>query len=276
MIPSLALPHRRSAGPAFTRWVCAAILLAFALGRGVAAAAPGDAAATTPAARAGTQYALIVNGDDSFTHNLNVQMALDALPRLGYAPAHTLLLAAGAPHGEDPTLRRLPATVVGIDQAMDLLRRELGPHDLLLVYLTGHGGRAFGRPFLELESGLITAPAFVRRLSPLPFAELILIADQCYSGGFLDEAARLGRDVVGAASADSRHEVRCEPFIRPFWIAATQASDAGAGSDAVSVEQAFRAGVDSQARGLEAHAQYLAVGKCQGHQNRFGIDPVPR
>ncbi len=251
-------------------WAGAAALLVVALSHNAAAAAVPPA----PAA-AGVQYALIVNGDDSFTHNYNVHLALDSLPRLGYTPGHTLLVAAGKANGEDAALRRLPASTAGLDQAVELLRREMRPQDLLLVYLTGHGGRAFGHPFLNLESGLITAGAFLRRLAPLPFARLILIADQCYSGGFLDEAARMGRDVVGVASADSHHEARCEPFIRPLWQAAVNATDPA--GDPVSIEQAYRAGADRLATGLsqgevDGKSQYLATGGCQGHPNLFGLD----
>jgi hypothetical protein len=146
---------------------------------------------------------------------------------------------------------------------------------VLLVYMTGHGGRAFGRTFLQLESGLLTASAFVSRIAPLPFARLILIADQCYSGGFLDEAARMRRDVVGLASADSHHEARCEPFIRPLWQAAMTARPEAGGY--VSIEQAFRAGADSLAKGLShdelgVKAQYVATGGCQGHPNTFGVE----
>jgi hypothetical protein len=260
--------------------LCTLALLVLGLSRSATAAvSAAGGAGSAAAAQEGAQYALIVNGDDSFTHNYNVQMALDSLPRLGYAAGHTLLLAAGDPHGEDPAIRRLPATTAGLDRAVALLQRELGPRDVLLVYLTGHGGRSFGRTFLKLASGLVSAQAFVHRLSPLPFARLILIADQCYSGGFLDEAARLGRDVVGVASADSHHEVRCEPFIRPLWQAAISMAAAGGGF--VSVEQAFRAGADSLAKGLshdevDVQAQYVATGSCQGHQNRFGFERPPR
>ncbi len=184
-------------------------------------------------------------------------------------------MAAGKAHGEDAAIRRLPASTAGLDQAVELLRRAMRPRDLLLVYLTGHGGRAFGHTFLSLESGLVTAGAFLHRLAPLPFARLILIADQCYSGGFLEEAARLGRDVVDVASADSHHEARCEPFIRPLWQAAVNATDPA--GDPISIEQAYRAGTDALASGphlgeVDGKSQYLATGGCQGHPNLFGFD----
>jgi hypothetical protein len=271
-LPNLARQSPRRSRGAWHRWAGVAAILVLALTRNAAAIA-----VTAAPAEGGVQYVLIVNGDDSFTHNYNVHLALDVLPRLGYTPSHTLLVVAGKARDEDAAIRRLPATTAGLDQAMALLQREMRPRDLLLVYLTGHGGRAFGHTFLNLESGLVTAGAFLRRLAPLPFARLILIADQCYSGGFLDEAARMGRDVVGAASADSHHEARCEPFIRPLWQAAVDATSGGGPS---SVEQAYRAGADSLASVLrhgevDGKAQYLATGSCLGHPNRFGFDRPP-
>jgi hypothetical protein len=274
MKPKLATPNHRR-GSAFSSTLAGALLVILVLAPAMAAiAAPGETGVPSPTAqRVGTQYALVLNGDDSFTHNYNVRMALTALPQLGYTAGHTLLLAAGKPNGEDPAIRRMPATIDGLDRAVALLQNELRPGDLLLVYMTGHGGRAFGRTFLGLEHGTVTAAAFLHRLAPLPFARLILIADQCYSGGFLDETVRLGRDVVGVASVDSRHEVRCEPFIRPLW----QAAVGTPGASVVSVEQAYRAGADTLAQGLQqsesgSHSQYVATGRCQGHANGFGFE----
>src|SRR5258708_19284296 len=88
-----------------------------------------------------------------------------------------------------------------------------------------------GRRVLGLQDGSIESRDLLRRLAALPFGTLVLIADQCYSGGFVKAAVALGRNVVAISSADDRHEVRCEPFIRPFWLAAVAtAGEAGSGS----------------------------------------------
>src|SRR5258708_22443425 len=104
-----------------------------------------------------------------------------------------------------------------------------------------------GRRVLGLQDGSIESRDLLRRLAALPFGTLVLIADQCYSGGFVKAAVALGRNVVAISSADDRHEVRCEPFIRPFWLAAVAtAGEAGSGSGGdggggtVSVEAAVR------------------------------------
>ncbi len=246
----------------------------------VAAAAPGTAPVAAAAPAAAAQYALIINADDSFTHNYNVTLALASLGQLGYAPRNTFVLAAGAPPvsassaaAGAPAPWRHPATDSGLSQALAELRGRLRPGDLLLVYLTGHGYRMFGRTSLELRGGAITDHELMHRLGELPFGKLILIADQCYSGGFVKAAVALGRNVVAVSSADDRHEARCEPFVRPLWLAAVAAETDAKGNGFVTVEEAFAAAVTSLRRaGPSDHGdtpQIAASGSCAGHENGF-------
>jgi len=265
----------------------AALLAALAL---LAAPAPMAAAASlvAPVAHAGqtagsgnaraVQWALIVNGDDSFTHNYNVALALTSLSQLGYAPQNTLVLApaAAADTGNSGTAAgpapwRRPATDQGLRQALAQLHERLRPGDLLLVYLTGHGYRMFGRTSLELQGGSITARELTQRLGELPFGELILIADQCYSGGFANAALALGRNVVAVSSTDDRHEVRCEPFIRPLWLAAVAAESDTKDNGFVSIEEAFRVAADGlRQAGASGDAPRIAAsGTCSGRENPF-------
>jgi|SRR5579862_3217814 len=249
------------------------------------------ASASLPATPAGSgaggaaaQFALIVNGDDSFTHNYNVTLSLASLAQLGYAPQNTLVLApqaaadaggsdaAGAAAGPAPWRR--PATEQGLRQAFAQLRGRMRQGDLLLVYLTGHGYRMFGRTSLELQGGSITARELMQRLGELPFGKLILIADQCYSGGFADAALALGRNVVAVSSTDDRHEVRCEPFIRPLWLAAVAAESDTRANGFVSVEEAFQVALDGLRRGGGGGGgeapRIAASGACSGRENSFG------
>jgi len=274
------------AGPRRRRRLLAASLLALlAAAPGFAAVAPTRLAAST-AGSAGaspgpaTQYALIVNGDDSFTHNYNVALALTSLAQLGYAPRNTLTLAPASLESSgaavDPAAWRRPATEQGLRQALALLRERVRPGDLLLVYLTGHGYRMFGRTSLGLQDGSITARELAQRLGEIAFGKLILIADQCYSGGFVDAAVALGRNVVAVSSADDRHEVRCEPFIRPLWLAAVAAESDTRGNGFVSIEEAFQVAADGlpHAGGADGGAPRLAAsGSCAGRENRFAAGP---
>ncbi|HXO28150.1 MAG TPA: hypothetical protein VOA80_12445, partial [Thermoanaerobaculia bacterium] len=251
-----------------------------------AATAPVAASASLPSRPAGTgtggatQFALIVNGDDSFTHNYNVALSLASLSQLGYAPENTLVLAPPASAdgagsaAAGPTPWRQPATEQGLRQAFAQLRGRMRSGDRLLVYLTGHGYRMFGRTSLELQGGSITAHELMQRLAELPFGKLILIADQCYSGGFANAALALGRNVVAVSSTDDRHEVRCEPFIRPLWLAAVAAESDTRGNGFVSVEEAFQVAADGLRQGgagSGGEAPHIAAsGTCSGHENSFG------
>jgi len=276
-------------------WLAAPAPVAAAASLAGPAAAPAAAAPALPAAprqavlaphaAGGTgaqfaQFALIVNGDDSFTHNYNVTLALASLSQLGYAPQNTLVLApAAAADDAAPAAAagsapwRRPATEQGLRQALALLRDRLRPGDQLLVYLTGHGYRMFGRTSLGLQGGSIAARELMQRLGELPFGKLILIADQCYSGGFANAALALGRNVVAVSSTDDRHEVRCEPFIRPLWLAAVAAESDTRGNGFVSVEEAFQVAAESlrQAGGGSdgETPRIAATGTCSGQENRF-------
>jgi len=263
------------------RLLATSLLALLAAAPGFAAAAPTRLAASTAGgAGAGlapaTQYALIVNGDDSFTHNYNVALALTSLAQLGYAPRNTLTLAPASLESSgaavDPAAWRRPATEQGLRQALALLRERVRPGDVLLVYLTGHGYRMFGRTSLGLQNGSITARELAQRLGEISFGKLILIADQCYSGGFVNAAVALGRNVVAVSSADDRHEVRCEPFIRPLWLAAVAAESDTRGNGFVSIEEAFQVAASGLPRtgGADGGAPQLAAsGSCAGRENRF-------
>jgi hypothetical protein len=288
--PAATDPRRLRRAPAFGG---AALLAALALL--VASAAVGAPATTQLAPKpaigagaagaisgaGGAQFALIVNGDDSFTHNYNVSLALASLRQLGYSPRNTLILApaslAVAEVAGEPGAWRHPATEQGMRQALARLRERLRPGDLLLVYLTGHGYRMFGRTSLGLQDGSITARDLMQRLAEIPFGKLVLIADQCYSGGFVNAAVALGRDVVAVSSADDRHEVRCEPFIRPLWLAAVAAESDGKRNGFVSVEEAFQVAVDglrhAGAAADRGAPQLAASGSCAGRENRFATAP---
>jgi hypothetical protein len=265
-------------------------VLALALMAMTAAATPAAWAAApaaglpgaTGAGAAATQYAIVVNGDDSFTHNYNVELALGSLRQLGYEPRNTFVLAPAAPAapaaaagaaGSDAAAGawRQPATEQGLRRALAELRGRLRSGDRLLVYLTGHGYRMLGRASLGLQNGSITAQGLMQRLGELPFGELILVADQCYSGAFVDAALALGRNVVAISSTDDRHEVRCEPFVRPLWLAAAES-----GSIAEAFQTASSGLHRAGGQAGEAPPRYATSGSCAGPGSRCAISQPSR
>lgn len=197
-------------------------------------------AGSVAAAAAPAGYALVVNGDRSFTHQRNVEMALEALTAVGYPAANVLLLAApDAPTaGVVPGYRGAP-TKAGWKEAVALLGRRLEAEDTLLVYLTGHADRRGGKTLLILQHGFLTEKLLATSIAGLPFSHLLLIADPCYSGGFAEALADEHRPLVMVTATDRFHETRCEPFIRPFWAAATDPGSDADGDGRVSVGEAF-------------------------------------
>jgi hypothetical protein len=256
------------------RWGLAGLLLTLLL---LPAAAAAQSAGGVPA-----QYAIVVNGDDSFTHNRNVEIALSALAKLGYQPANTFVLTAN-PRQPAGLATVRPASRRSLSETLAGLKARMQRHDLLLIYLTGHGFRFFGRAVLELDGDSVGANALAQEVSALPFDKLILVADQCYSGAFVKAFTAIGRNVVAVSSTDEKHEVRCEPFVRPFWSAAAESADADreperGANGYVSVEEAFRVGAERLAAGAGgqsgASALYAATGTCKGHDNRFSAGPA--
>ncbi|HXO18420.1 MAG TPA: hypothetical protein VOA87_00695 [Thermoanaerobaculia bacterium] len=261
--PRFALPLR----------LLPAILLLLVAGQPAMAAMAADIAND---AAPGSPYAIVVNGDDSFTHNYNVSLALGALAQLRYRGDHVLLLAAKAPEAPEISPVRLPATPAGIRDAVRRLREKVTAADLLLVYLTGHGDREFGHTELSLTHGSISAEALARELSSIPFGTLIFISDTCYSGGFAEAMAKLPRNVVAVASVDAHHETRCEPFIRPLWGAVNDLANDRNGDGFVSIEEAFQVGAAAVSGNLAKVMPgvvplYAAAGACKGRENRLAV-----
>lgn len=207
-------------------------------------------AVSTAASAAPRSWALIVNGDDSETHGRNVEIALDSLAALGFEADSVLLLAPAPFTGPRAPAWQARARKGDLDDALAHLAELVGPEDVLLVYLTGHGARRFGDSVLVLERGAVGARTLARRLAGLRFGRLVLVADQCYSGGFLDALRDERRPVVALAATDPDHEVRCEPFIRPFWRAAVDRRHDRDGDGRVSVEEAFAVAEASARRGV--------------------------
>jgi hypothetical protein len=222
-----------------------------------AAAAAALVAAALAAPAGAANYALIVNGDDTFQHTANVELATNTLRELGYADGNVHVVSDGR----------------GLRRALATLAARLGPDDLLLLYTTGHGQRRRGQSTLVLPDGQLAAGELAALVFALPFQRLVYIGDQCYSGGFAEAFAAGERDVVAISGSDALHQARCEPFVRPLWRAATSATRDADGDGMVSVEEAYAVGAAQVRRALrdapEANTQYFASGAARHRQNSF-------
>lgn len=208
------------------------------------------AVAGAPSAASAASFALLINGDPSFAHAQNVEIATAALVSLGY-PRENILFAADMKE---------------VRAAVRELERRLSAADALLLYTTGHGARNGSESRLYLKSGLLGAGELSRMVFALKFRRLIYVGDQCYSGGFATAFGSTARNVVAVTATDDTHQARCEPFVRPFWRAAVE--------QGVTVEAAYEVASRRVKAALggspESATRYVATGEAVGHGNAFG------
>jgi len=207
------------------------------------------AAFCAPVGAGAANYALLINGDPTFAHAHNVELATAALVALGY-PRTNILAAADS--GE-------------VHAAVRELEHRLGADDVLLLYTTGHGERHGNESRLYLRNGLLGARDLTRLVFGLKFRRLIYVGDQCYSGGFATAFGATARDVVAVTATDDTHMARCEPFVRPLWRAAVEQH--------ASVEAAYQVAARSARTALdgapESATRYVATGRAVGRENGF-------
>jgi hypothetical protein len=188
----------------------------------------------------------------------------------------------------DGTPYRMPVngqgTKADLEGALDDVKSKLRSDDLLLIHTNDHGGHNGTTAYLcTYSGGDYTAPDFANKIGSLPsIADLMVVMEQCHSGGFNDvvlEASTAERTTFAAACTEHRSSIGgadFDPFARD-WIAAVAGADPyGAslvsnpdlsGEGRISALEAF-AYADSvhdsfdtpvySARGNAASTQYLA------------------
>ena len=118
-------------------------------------------------------------------------------------------------------------TKQALEDAIDALKADLKQDDLLLIHTNNHGGHDGTESYLCTYSGPdYTASAFASKLGELPaFSDLIVMMEQCHSGGFNDvviEASTAERTTFAAACTEGKNSIGgadFDPFARD-WIAA--------------------------------------------------------
>ena len=136
----------------------------------------------------------------------------------------------------DGTAYTMPVHAAGTKQALedaiDGLKARLKQDDLLLIHTNNHGGHDGTDSYLCTYSGPdYTAPDFAAKLGELPaFSDLIVMMEQCHSGGFNDmviEASTAERTTFAAACTEGKNSIGgadFDPFARD-WIAALAEAD---------------------------------------------------
>lgn len=123
-------------------------------------------------------------------------------------------------------------TKQALEDAIDALKSKLKQDDLLLIHTNNHGGHDGTESYLCTYSGpYYTASDFASKLGELPaFADLIVMMEQCHSGGFNDgviESSTAERTTFAAACTEGKNSIGgadFDPFARD-WIAAFAGSD---------------------------------------------------
>lgn len=119
-----------------------------------------------------------------------------------------------------------------LEDALDALKSKLKQDDLLLIHTNNHGGHDGTESYLCTYSGPdYTASDFTSKLGELPaFADLIVMMEQCHSGGFNDaviESSTAERTTFAAACTEGKNSIGgadFDPFARD-WIAAFVGAD---------------------------------------------------
>jgi hypothetical protein len=197
----------------------------------------------------GTRYAILFSGASNNRHTNDLEFLYrqlvnrfyfykDNITVLNYDGTINYSGAAHpiAPWPGDGTAYTMPVnsagTKKGLEDALDALKPKLKPNDLLLIHTNNHGGHNGTESYLCTYSGSdYTASDFGKKLAELPnFADLIVMMEQCHSGGFNDvviEKSTAQRTTFAAACTEGKNSIGgwdFDPFARD-WTAALAGSD---------------------------------------------------
>lgn len=123
-------------------------------------------------------------------------------------------------------------TKKAFENAINALKAKLTKEDLLLIHTNNHGGHNGTESYLCSYSGPIyTASDLANKLGELPnYADLVVMMEQCHSGGFNDEIIERStaeRTTFAAACTEGKNSIggaHFDPFARN-WIAALAGED---------------------------------------------------
>ena len=200
-------------------------------------------------ARKGDRYAILFSGASNNRHTNDLEFLYrqlvdrfffdeDKITVLNYDGT---LNYAGGPQPAttwpgDATGYTMPVHAAGTKQALenaiDALKPKLQQDDLLLIHTNNHGGHNGTQAYLCTYSGPdYMASDFAAKIGQLPvFADLMVMMEQCHSGGFNDvviESSTATRTTFAAACTEGKNSIGgadFDPFARD-WIAAFAGAD---------------------------------------------------
>lgn len=197
----------------------------------------------------GQRYAILFSGASNNRHTNDLEFLYRQLVNRFYFDKNKITVLnydgtldySGGPHPVvnwpgDGTPYKMPVhgpgTKAALENAIDALKPKLKADDLLLIHTNNHGGHNGAESYLCTYSGAdYMASDFATKLGELPaFADLIVMMEQCHSGGFNDlviEASNAERTTFAAACTEGKNSIGgadFDPFARD-WIAAFAGAD---------------------------------------------------
>jgi hypothetical protein len=222
--------------------------------------------AAAPPAVAAERYALIVsgaNGDASYADQyggwrVSLLTALHENLKIDERQIEMLFDGADAPHA---------ATAAGVRRAIESLRGKLGPDDLLLVFLIGHGTFDGLEAKFNLVGPDLSGAEWASMLKPLP-GRLVVIDTTAASFPYLERLAGPRRIVITATDSPAQRfdTVFPEYFIKALTDPAADIDK----NERVSIWEAFLAASLSVRRYYEQRGQ-LATERALLDDNGDGV-----
>ncbi|HEY1205889.1 MAG: hypothetical protein ABSH46_02145 [Bryobacteraceae bacterium] len=180
------------------------------------------------------RYAVLANADSARDHEGNVACAYRTLRALGFDEENIFVVSPkdrrNPPAKRTPVCSPVPAHFA---QVMDRLASLTHAGDTVVIYGTGHGDYDRRGVFLELRHGRLWPADLRAEVERLP-ANVIVIMDQCFSGGFVEAFEGTRSRAIVISDVDSKHETYCKYFAETFW-------DAFLKDHKTSVRQAYEA-----------------------------------
>jgi hypothetical protein len=199
------------------------------------------------------RYAVLANADSARDHQGNIARAYRTLRALGFEEQNIFVVSPK--DRRNPVSKRTPVcspVPAHFAQVMDRLASLTYAGDTVVIYGTGHGDYDRRGVFLALRHGGLWPADLRAEVERLP-AQVIVIMDQCFSGGFVDAFEGTKSKAIVMSDVDSKNETYCAYFAKTFWEAFER-------DHKTSVHQAFEAAMKVHQKELASDPDLKADG----------------
>lgn len=145
----------------------------------------------------GSLYAVLFNANEG-RHSNDLRLVYHSLIDVGVSDQNISIL-----EGEGRTQNRFvdkPATIRGLESAVDSIRQKANPNDRLLIHVTNEGYLVNGQCTFKAYDGTISEKDFEEMVQDLPVNFGLFYFAQCHSGGFAERMG-YGRN-IGMSNTD--------------------------------------------------------------------------